>query len=134
MRRFKIISNNRCALIIAIVLITLVSCDQSKSNSKNERSMKKTDEMPTFVIEREMENVGNSTAEELKAGAKKSNLAIEELGPDIQWKHSYVVKNKLYCVFKAKDKSLIREHARKVGVPANSINEVTAITNPQTEE
>jgi hypothetical protein len=121
-------------LMMSLVLIVLASCNNSSENQKKEKIMKNTDELPTFVIEREIENIGSSTPEELKKGSKKSNSAIEELGPDIQWIHSYVSDNKLYCVYQAKDKELIKEHAKLAGVPANSISRVTAKIDPSTAE
>ncbi len=121
-------------LILCVLSVILASCNFSDSNQKTEEMMKETKEMPTFVIEREIENVGNSTPKELKTISQKSNSALKELGPDIQWQHSYIVGNKTYCVFKAKDKSLIVDHARKAGAPANSISQVSAIINPNTAE
>lgn len=134
MQKGKIFTSRRSLLIIPVVLLVLASCNNLSSNQKKEKIMKNTEEMATFVIEREIENVGSSTAEELKAASKKSNSVLEELRPDIQWKHSYVVDDKLYCVYKAKDESLIKEHARKVGVPANSISRVSAVISPHTAE
>lgn len=121
-------------LVLCILSVFLASCNYSNSDQKTEEMMKKTKEMPTFVIEREVKNVGNSTPEELKVIARESNTALKELGPDIQWQHSYIVGNKTYCVYKARDKSLIVDHARKAGVPANSISQVSAIIDPNTAE
>ncbi len=121
-------------LVLCILSVVLASCNYSNSNQKTEEMMKETKEMPTFVIEREVENVGNSTPEELKVIARESNAALKELGPDIQWQHSYIVGNKTYCVYKARDKSLIVDHARKAGAPANSISQVSAIIDPNTAE
>ena len=95
---------------------------------------KETKDLKTYVIEREVENVGSSTPIELKDIAKNSNAALKELGPDIKWQHSYIVGDKTYCVYKAKNKSLIKEHARKAGAPANTINHVTAVLDPQSAE
>ena len=121
-------------LIIPSMLLVLFACDNSGVEKRRSEKMNQAKEMPTYVIEREIDGIGSSTDQELKAGSKKSNLVIEELGPDIRWMHSYVVDNKLYCVYKAKDVSLIKKHARKVGVPANSISKVSAIINPKTGE
>ena len=57
---------------------------------------------------------------------------LKEMGPDIQWIHSYVTGNKIYCIYKAKNKELIMEHAKKGGFPANSVNEVANVINPET--
>ncbi len=117
-----------------LLLLILASCTGSNNNQNKETVMKNTDKMPTFVIEREIENVGSSTDEELKANSKKSNSVIEELGTDIRWQHSYVVDDKLYCVYQARDESLIKEHARRAGVPANTISRVSAVIDPHTAE
>ncbi len=121
-------------LKICVLSVFFTSCNYVDTNPQNEDTMKNNKEMPTFVIEREIENSGSLTAEELRAASKKSNAVIEELGSDIQWKRSYVVDNKQYCVYKARDKALIKQHAEKVGVPANSISEVSAIIDPSTAE
>ncbi|WP_236974093.1 DUF4242 domain-containing protein [Membranihabitans maritimus] len=96
--------------------------------------MSSNKEMATYVIEREAKGVGNSTPAELKAISRESNSAIEEMGPGIQWIHSYVVGDKTYCVYKAMDKSIINDHAEKVGAPAQSISKVSAIIGPDTEK
>lgn len=134
MPKDNIFISGRSLLIMPVILLVLASCNDSNSNSQKDEITEKTSEMSTFVIEREIENIGSSTAEELKADSKKSNSVIEELGPGIQWEHSYVVDNKFYCVYKAKDESLIKEHARRVGVPANSISRVAAVIGPHTAE
>lgn len=126
----KMSTSKGIALIAIALSVVVASCNYSDGNPENEMNMKNTKEMPTFVIEREIENVGNSTDTELKTISQKSNSVLQELGSDIQWQHSYIVGNKSYCVYKARDKSIIREHARRVGAPANSISEVSAIIDP----
>lgn len=90
--------------------------------------------MPTFVIEREIPGAGSLTKEELKAASHASCSILKEMGPDIQWLHSYVTENKVYCVYKARNPELIEEHARKVGVPANSISQISTVIDPATAE
>ena len=90
--------------------------------------------MKTFVIEREIPNAGKLTAEELKGISQKSCSVLRDLGPQIQWVHSYVTGNKIYCIYKAENIELIREHARKGGFPANSISEVSSVISPATAE
>jgi hypothetical protein len=89
---------------------------------------------PQFVIEREIPGAGKLTPEELKAASKKSLEVLRELGPDIQWQHSYVTANKVYCVYTAPNKELIIEHAKRVGVPANLISEVSSVVSPATAQ
>jgi hypothetical protein len=89
---------------------------------------------PQFVIEREIPGAGNLTPEELKAASMKSLEILKELGPSIQWQHSYVTADKVYCVYTAPSKELIIEHAQRVGVPANLISEISSIVSPATAQ
>jgi len=88
--------------------------------------------MKTYVIEREIPNAGKLTTEELKAISQTSCSVLKEMGPKIQWVHSYVTGNKIYCIYKAESAELIKEHAKKGGFPANSIVEVATIISPAT--
>ena len=88
--------------------------------------------MKTYVIEREIPNAGKLTAEELKTISQTSCAVLEEMGPSIEWLHSYVTGNKIYCIYKAENEELIREHATKGGFPANSISVVASIISPAT--
>ena len=90
--------------------------------------------MPKYVIEREIPDAGKSSAEDLRAAVQKSCGVIRNLGTDIQWVHSYVTDDKVYCVFIARDEQLIREHAKQGGIPANRISEVRTIIDPATAE
>ena len=90
--------------------------------------------MPKFIIERNIPNVGNLSAENLKAISRKSREALTILGTEIQWIHSYVAGDKIYCIYLAPSEELIREHARLGGFPANSITEVSAIIDLSTAE
>jgi hypothetical protein len=90
--------------------------------------------MPKYVIEREIPGIGSRSPEEFKAIAQKSNAIMEEMGPGIQWGHSYVVGDKIFCVFIAKDEETIREHARKGGFPCNTISEIATMMDPITAE
>ncbi|HEX6334326.1 MAG TPA: DUF4242 domain-containing protein [Flavisolibacter sp.] len=90
--------------------------------------------MKTFVIEREIPGVGQLSAAELKAISQTSCGVLKEMGPRIQWIHSYVTGNKIYCIYMAENEELVREHARKGGFPANFVNETFAIISPATAE
>lgn len=85
-----------------------------------------------FIIERDVPGIHGNTPEGFCTIAKVSNKALNELGNDIQWQESFIVADKTYCVYLAKDKSIIEEHARKSGFPANRISEVVAIIDPST--
>jgi hypothetical protein len=90
--------------------------------------------MPQFVIERDMPGVGGLNAGELKGASQTSCSVLRELGPDIQWVHSYVTQDKIYCIYRAPSEALIRQHAETAGFPANSIAEVRATIDPTTAD
>lgn len=88
--------------------------------------------MPKFVIEREIPGAGSMSAEQIKGAAQSSNQVIRELGPSIQWEHSYVTGDKIFCIYNAPDEALIRTHAEKAGIPAHKITPVAAVIGPGT--
>lgn len=90
--------------------------------------------MPKFVIEREIPATGNLSPEQLKAISQTSCGVLRQLGPDIQWVHSYVTDNKIYCIYNAPNEAMVREHAQQGGFPANSVAEVKSIIDPTTAE
>ena len=90
--------------------------------------------MPKYVIEREIPGAGAFSAEQLRGVAQKSNEVLTELGPRIQWVHSYVTGDKIYCVYIAPNEELVREHAVRGGFPANRISEVKNIFDPTSAE
>jgi cell division inhibitor SulA len=86
--------------------------------------------MPQFVIEREIPGAGALSEAEIREISLRSLEALKEMGPRIQWLHSYVTEDKVYCVYLAPDENSIREHARKAGIPANRIAAVRQLINP----
>ena len=88
--------------------------------------------MPKYVIERELPGAGNLSEDQLHGVARKSCGILEEMGPRIQWLQSYVTDDKIYCVYIAPDKAMVREHAERGGFPANRVSEVKAIIDPTT--
>ena len=90
--------------------------------------------MPKFVIEREVPGAGSLTAEQLKSISQTSCGVLRDLGPQIQWVHSYVTADKIYCIYNAPNEEMVREHAVQGGFPANSISRVTTIIDPVTAE
>ena len=90
--------------------------------------------MPKFIIERQIAGAGKFSAENLKAISQKSRDVLCTLGSDIQWIHSYVAGDKIYCIYLAKNEELIREHAKRGGFPANSITEISTVIDPFTAE
>ena len=88
--------------------------------------------MPKYVIEREIPGAGRLSQRELEAISQKSCKVLKKLGPEIQWLHSYVADNKVYCVYIAPNEETIREHARQGEFPANRTSEVKATIDPTT--
>jgi hypothetical protein len=88
--------------------------------------------VPKFVIEREIPGAGSMSAPQLQGVAEKSCNVLRNLGPQIQWLHSY--ENKIYCVYIAPDEETVREHARMGGFPANSVSKVLRTIDPTTAE
>ena len=88
--------------------------------------------MKRFIIERNMPEVGSLEREELRAAARKSNEALRQLAPDIQWVQSYVAANKTFCVYYAKDEDVIHKHAELSGFPATKVTEARKMIDPTT--
>ena len=118
------------ALLIAILFFAGYASIAQKSKTNFKTS--KTTEMKTYLIEREIPGAGSFTAEKLKAISQTSCGVLKEMGPQIQWLHSYVAGDKIYCIYKAANEELIREHAKKGGFPANKIVEVSSVISPET--
>ena len=90
--------------------------------------------MPQFVIEREMPGAGQMGSGDLKGASQTSCSVLRDLGPEIQWVHSYVTDDKIYCIYRAPSEELIRRHAETAGFPANSIAHVRSVIDPTTAE
>ncbi|MCY1289700.1 hypothetical protein D9M68_286050 [compost metagenome] len=90
--------------------------------------------MPKYVIEREIPGAGQLSERDLKAASQKSCRALAQLEGQVQWLHSYVTDDRLYCVYIAPNEELVREHAQLGGFPANRISLVRSIIDPTTAE
>jgi hypothetical protein len=90
--------------------------------------------MPKYVIEREIPGAGKLSAAELKTISQKSCGVLQKLGPQIQWVHSYVTDDKIYCIYNAPNEEMVREHATQGGFPANRISQVRSLIDPTTAE
>ena len=88
--------------------------------------------MPKYVIERELPGAGRLNPDEICAISQKSNGVLAEMGGDVQWQHSYVTDDKIFCVYIAPDADRVREHATRGGFPANNVAHVTQIIDPTT--
>lgn len=90
--------------------------------------------MPKFVIEREIPGAGKLSGQELQAISQRSCGVLQQLGPQIQWVHSYVTDDKIYCVYVAPNEKMIRDHADQGGFPANRISKIQRVIDPTTAE
>ena len=89
--------------------------------------------MPQFVIEREIPGAGRLSEAEIRELSLHSLQVLNEIGPHIQWLHSYVTEDKVYCVYLAPDENCIREHARRAGIPADRVSAVRRLIDPRQE-
>jgi len=90
--------------------------------------------MPKYVIERNIPGVGKLGPQELKAISQKSCAVLSDMGPRIQWVHSYVTGDKIYCVYVAPDEQTVRQHAKQGGFPADQVSKVMTMIDPTTAE
>ncbi len=97
------------------------------ANQKNEKTA-----MKTYLIEREIPEAGKLTPEQLQGISQKSCSVLTEMGLGIEWLHSYVTDNKVYCVYRAENEELIKEHAEKGEFPVNRIEELATKIGPET--
>jgi len=86
--------------------------------------------MPQFVIERKVPGAGSLSEEALREISLQSLQSLREMGPQIQWLHSYVTEDKVYCIYLAPDEDHIREHARRTGIPADRVSAVRRLIDP----
>ncbi len=90
--------------------------------------------MPKYLIERELPGAGKLSQDQLRAISQKSCSVLNTLGPQIQWIESYVTADKIYCVYRAPNEAMVREHATQGGFPANKISEITSVIDPSTAD
>lgn len=119
-------------LLVAILLFAGSSSFAQTATSPNHSSTKKETVMKTYLIERDIPNAGQFTAADLKGISQKSCSVLTEMGPGIQWLQSYVTGNKIFCVYKAENEELIREHGKKGGFPVTLITEISSTISPAT--
>jgi hypothetical protein len=124
----KTIARHLNLLFVAMLLTGFTSMAQNADVSmvSNKKVLK------TYVIERDIPGAGQFSPEKLKAISQTSCTVLKEMGPEIQWLHSYVTADKIFCVYKAENIELIKEHAKKGGFPANAIYEVSSVISPAT--
>ena len=115
-------------LLIVAMLMTGFACMAQTTNVTNVSN--KT--MKTYVIERDIPGAGQFSPAKLKTISQTSCTVLTEMGPEIQWINSYVTEDKIFCVYKAENIELIKEHAKRGGFPANAIYEVSSVISPAT--
>ena len=116
----------RSLLTACLIVLGFAAIAQTTSQTQTKHEMK------TYLIEREIPGAGNFTPAELKGISQTSCGVLDEMGPKIKWIHSYVVENKIYCVYQAENEELIREHGAKGGFPVTKIMEINATISPAT--
>ena len=90
--------------------------------------------MPKYLIDRLIPNVGALSPAELRAASQNSCLVLGAMAPDVQWVHSYVTDDRITCVYIAPSAELVREHARRAGLPADRVMEIRTVIDPTTAE
>lgn len=120
-------------LLITLLFLTVASSPARADNKPMPAGP--SPKLNMYVIEREIPEAGNFSPEKLKAISQTSCGVLAEMGPqNIQWLHSYVTGDKIYCVYLAVNEQAVREHARKGGFPANSVATVSTVISPKTAE
>jgi hypothetical protein len=113
-------------LLMGLVTLAQNSTDLVTTKTTNEPVMK------TYLIERDIPGAGKLGAAQLKGISQKSCSVLTELGPQIQWVHSYVTGDKIFCIYKAENEELLREHAKRGGFPINKVMEIANVISPAT--
>ena len=116
----------RSLFTACLLLFGLAATAQTTSQTQTSKTMK------TYLIEREIPGAGQFTAADLKGISQKSCGVLDELGPQIKWLQSYVVDNKIYCVYMAENEDLVRKHGSMGGFPVTNVMEVEATISPAT--
>ena len=116
-------------LLTSFILISICSTSMAQSISSKGKT---SGELKTFLIEREIPGAGELTSVQLKGISQKSCSVLDEMGSNIEWLHSYVTDNKVYCIYKAENEDLIRTHAERGGFPVNKISLLSRKIGPET--
>jgi hypothetical protein len=118
----------RHSIVLTALLLAVSTATAQTATSKPEGQAV----MQRYIIERDIPGAGKLTLDDHRGGAAKSNRVLREMGPDIQWVHSYVAGDKIYCIYNATSEALVREHAARSGFPANKITPVSMVVDPTT--
>ena len=115
-----------------IMVLLMISTYSLSSQSTLPKKVNEDIKLNTYLIERNIPDAGKLTAEQLQGISKKSCDVLDEMGPNIKWMHSYVTEDKVYCLYKAENEDLIREHAQRGGFPVNNITVISNVIDPKT--
>ncbi len=122
-----------CKFLILLFLLTLTNCTSNETSSAEViRSEASASNQNMYVIEREIPGAGRLSSADLQGISQTSCGVLDEMGSEIQWLHSYVTGDKIYCVYTAPSEEMILEHANRGGFPANSVSKVTTVIDPAT--
>ncbi len=127
--------NKGYKLVAALALGALLTLGVSASAFAQEAAASAQNKKPvmhTYIIERNIPGAGSFSKAKLKEISQKSNGVLKEMGPNIKWVDSYVTGDKVYCIYRATNEDLIREHAKRGGFPADKISEVDTMISPAT--
>jgi len=119
-------------ILVLMMMLFTGYASTAQTTASNHSATTKTNSMKTYLIERDIPGAGKLTPEQLKAISQKSCAVLKEMGPKIEWIQSYVTGDKIFCVYKAENEELIREHAKKGGFPATKIMEIHTGISPAT--
>jgi hypothetical protein len=121
-------------LLFVVFMMASMALTAQKTTADNISNTKKTTEMKTYLIERDIPGAGALTATDLKGISQKSCGVLKDMGPQIEWVHSYVTGNKIFCVYKAANEDLIKQHGKAGGFPVTKITEINTTISPATAE
>lgn len=121
--------SKKITMLFTIVVLSSTAAFAQETKT-NDTQTEKT--MNTYVIERQIPNAGNLSAEQLQGISQKSCSVLKELGHGIEWMHSYVAGDKIYCIYKAASEEILKVHAEKGGFPINSVTRLTTVISPAT--
>jgi len=129
----KKVTKHLTVLFICVLFTGFACLAQTSVVPGNDKYVKTASlEMKTYVIERNIPGAGQFSAQKLKSISQTSCTVLKEMGPEIQWIRSYVTDDKIFCIYKAENIELVKEHAKRGGFPANAIYEVATVISPAT--
>jgi hypothetical protein len=122
----------KMTLVLILLFGSTAAFSQTANAEKQKQNTMKSKTMNTYVIEREIPNAGQLNAADLQGISQKSCAVLKELGPEIEWVHSYVTENKIFCIYRAENEEILRTHALKGGFPINAVNRLSTVISPET--